>query len=339
MKIITLAIDLAKDVFQLHGVDEHGKPVLSKQVRRGKMAETIQNIPPCHIVMEACSGSHYWARRFLAMGHLSVRLISPQHVKPYVKGNKNDRNDAEAIYEASRRASMTYVPINSIEQQDMQMMHRIRSQLVRERTALINQMRGLLTEYGIVMPKNAATVRRQVPEILEDAQNELTAMSREMIAEQYERLTGLDERVARYDWRIQQAARSTELCRKIEKVPGIGPISATAIVAAVGSAREFKRGRHLAAWLGLVPREHSSGGKQRLYGISKRGDKYLRTLLIHGARSVVIRAEGKDDPLSHWINGIRKRSGLNAAAVALANKNARVMWVLLSSDQEYRAAA
>lgn len=339
MKIITLTIDLAKEVFQLHGVDEHGKPVLRKQVRRGKLAETVQNIPPCHIVMESCSGSHYWARRFLGMGHLSVRLISPQHVKPYVKGNKNDRNDAEAIYEASRRASMTYVPVNSIEQQDMQMVHRIRSQLIRERTALINQIRGLLSEYGIVMNKNAATVRQQVPGILADERNELTLLSREMIGEQYERLAELDERIARYDQRILLTSSQSPLCRKIEKVPGIGPVTATALVAAVGTAREFKRGRHLAAWLGLVPKEASSGGKQHLLGISKRGDIYLRMLLIHGARSVVVRAEGKDDPLSQWINGIRKRKGLNVAAVALANKNARVLWVLLSSDQEYRVAA
>jgi transposase len=339
MKVITLAIDLAKDVFQLHGVDEYGKPLLRKQVRRGKLADTVYNIPPCHIVMESCSGSHYWARRFLAMGHLSVRLISPQHVKPYVKGNKNDRNDAVAIYEASRRSDMTFVPINSIEQQDLQMVHRIRSQLIKERTALINQIRGLLSEYGIVMKKNIATVRQQVPAILDDAQNELTALSREMIGEQYERLAGLDERIARYDQRILQAARQSPLCGKIEKIPGIGPITATAMIAAVGQAKEFKRGRHLAAWLGLVPKEESSGGKQLLLGISKRGDTYLRTLLIHGARSVVIRAEGKQDPLSQWINGIRKRKGLNVAAVALANKNARILWVLLSSDQEYRAMA
>jgi transposase len=336
--ISTLAIDLASRVFQLHGVNERGQPLLRKTVSRAKLGEAIAKIPPCLIVMEACGSSNYWARRFQSMGH-QVKLISANFVKPFVKGNKNDRNDAEAIYEASARPTMRFVPIKSIEQQDIQTVHRVRSLLMKDRNATINQIRGLLAEYGILVPHAAANVRHHLPGILEDASNALTPLARNVFADLYDRLVDLEERVARYEQRIQQLFKASPICRKIERVRGVGPLIATAIVATAGDGKEFRRGRQFAAWLGLVPRQHSTGGKPRLLGISKRGDKYLRTLLIHGARAVVAQAQHRDDSLSRWINGIKARAGANIAAVALANKNARIIWALLRRDTSYEVSS
>lgn len=338
MSIVLTAIDLAKNVFQLHCVDEHGKPVMRKPVSRAKLVETVQNLPKGRIVMEACGGSSHWARIFQAMGH-EVQIISPQFVKPFRKSDKNDRNDAEAIAEAASRPTMRYVPVNSIEQQDIQMLHRVRSQLVKERTALSNQIRGLLTEYGIVMPQSLANLRQHLPLILEDSTNELTSLGREVFADLYTQLTELDERVAKYDWRIKRTAQASPACRRLEKIRGVGPVVASAVIAAVGDGKTFKNGREFAAWLGLVPRQVSSGGKDRLLGITRRGDKYLRTLLVIGAQSVLLRCDGKDDPLSCWINRIYKEKGRNIAAVALANKMARIIWAVLAREQEYRVTA
>jgi len=335
-EISTLAIELASRVFQLHGVNRHGKPVLRKKITRSKLGEVVAKLAPCLIVMEACGSSNYWARRFQSMGH-QVKLISANFVKPFVKGNKNDRNDAEAIYEASARPTMRFVPIKSIEQQDIQAVHRVRSLLMKDRNATINQIRGLLAEYGILIPQAAASVRRHLPAILEDATNALTALARSVFADLYDRLVDLDTRIVGYEQRVQQIFIASPICKKIEQVRGVGPLIATAVVATAGDGKEFRRGRQFAAWLGLVPRQHSSGGKQRLLGISKRGDKYLRMLLIHGARAVVAQAEGRHDALSRWINGIKSRAGANVAAVALANKNARVIWALLRRDTEYQA--
>lgn len=265
-----LAIDLAKNVFQLHGVDERGHPLLCKAVKRAKLTEVVQNLPPCRIVMEACGGAHYWARRFQVMGH-AVQLIAAQFVKPFVKSHKNDRHDAEAIAEAAARPTMRYVPVKSVEQQDIQTLHRIRSLLMKDRVAQINQIRGLLAEYGLVIPQNAERVRQQLPSILEDGANALTPLTQELMRDLYERLVGLDERIARYDQHIQQLHQHSPISRKLDEVRGVGPLIATAVLAGVGDAKDFKNGRQFAAWLGLVPRQHSSGGKPRLCWVSPSG--------------------------------------------------------------------
>jgi len=337
MNVTILGIDIAKQVFQLHGLDERGKVAIKKQVSRKKLYEVVANLPPCMIGMEACGGAHYWARVFEKMGH-TVRLISPQFVKPYVKSNKNDYNDAEAICEAMTRPSMRFVPIKRIDQQDIQSLHRIRELVLKDRTALVNQIRGLLAEYGLVMPQGMASVRRQLPEILADQDNELTSMSRELFAELYQQFLVLDQRVSGYDRKIKQVFEAHPICQKIAAIEGVGPMTATAVVATVGDAKLFKNGRQMSAWLGLVPRQRSSGGKTVLLGISKRGDQHLRTLLIHGGRAVVQRVANKSDSKSQWIRRIKQERGANIAAVALANKNARVIWALMTSEEEYRVA-
>lgn len=338
MNVVTLGIDLAKSIFQLHGVDEHGKVVVQKRVSRSKLRETVAQLPPCLIGMEACASAQYWAREFQQLGH-TVKLISPQFVKPYVKGNKNDSRDAEAICEAVSRPHMRFVPLKTVESQDIQTIHRMRSRLVKERTALSNQIRGLLAERGIVFAQGLTRLRQHLPTLLEDEENVLTPLSREVMRELYNELVALDERIAQADRLVQRVFTENAQCQKLAQVEGIGPVIATALVAAVGNAHEFANGRHLAAWLGLVPRQCSSGGKERLLGISKRGDRYLRTLLIHGARATVHRARHKTDARSRWIVRLEQRRGKNIATVAIANKNARIAWVLLTSDAEYRKAA
>ena len=265
--------------------------------------------------------------------------MAPQFVKPYVKSNKNDANDAEAICEAVTRPTMRFVPQKSVEQQDLQCLHRVRSRLVACRTQLVNQIRGLLAEYGIVLPQHPGQVRRGLPTVLEDAENQLTGFGRELFQILYEELVQLDEKIGDADDRIQIAFQSTPDCRRIAAVEGVGPLIATAIVAAISNGRAFENGRQFSAWLGLVPRQNSSGGKSRLLGISKRGDTYLRTLLIHGARSVVYRAKTKTDKRSLWINDKQQRLGTSKACVAVANKNARIIWSLIAREQEYRHAA
>jgi transposase len=334
MSVTLLSIDLAKNIFQLHGVDERGRPVLSRRISRTKLLQAVLDIPCCRIVMEACGGAHYWARRFAAMGH-HVQIIAPRFVKPFVKSQKNDRNDAEAITEAASRPTMRYVAINSVEQQDIQSMHRIRSLLMRDRIAQINQIRGLLAEYGVVIAQTPLKVRQQLPAILDDLDNELTALTRSMMRDMYERLALLDTQIARYDDLIRQAHKSSTLSQRLEKIRGVGPMIATAVIAAAGSATEFANGRQFAAWLGLTPRQHSSGGRQRLFGITKRGNGYLRMLLVHGARPVVQQAAKHSDTLSRWILEVQARRGTNVAVVALANKIARTIWVLLARGREY----
>jgi transposase len=338
MKCTTLGIDLAKQVFQLHGVDERGHVVVQKRVSRSKLRQTIAQLPPCLIGMEACSSAQYWAREFQKLGH-TVKLISPQFVKPYVKGHKNDSRDAEAICEAVSRPNMRFVPLKTVESQDIQAIHRMRSRLIKGRTALVNQIRGVLAERGIVIAQGITKLRKQLPVIVDDLTNELTPLSREVLRELYAELVALDERVSRADDLVQRVFTQSAACQKLAQVEGIGPVVATALVAAIGNAWEFTNGRHLAAWLGLVPRQHSTGGKERLLGISKRGDRYLRTLLIHGARATVHRARCKTDSRSRWIQSLERRRGKNIATVAIANKNARIAWALLTSDAEYRKAA
>jgi transposase len=338
MHCTILGIDVAKQVFQLHGVDERGQVVLQKRVSRSKLPETIAQLPACVIGMEACSSAQYWAREFQQLGH-TVKLISPQFVKPYVKGNKNDSRDAEAICEAVSRPHMRFVPLKTVESQDIQALHRMRSRLVKERTALVNQVRGLLAERGIVIAQGITRLRKQLPVIVEEVGNALTPLSREVIRELYEELVALDKRITRADYLIKRVFADNESCQKLAQVEGIGPVVATALVAAVGNAKEFANGRHLAAWLGLVPRQCSTGGKERLLGISKRGERYLRALLIHGARATVHRARRKTDARSRWIVSLEQRRGKNIATVAIANKNARITWALLTGDAEYRKAA
>ena len=334
MKVIRIGIDLAKSVFQVHGVDGQEKPCVRRQLSRAQMKTYFANLAPCLIGMEACGSAHHWARALAAMGH-TVKLIAPQFVKAYVKGNKNDANDAEAICEAVGRPNMRFVPVKSIEQQDIQSLHRIRSELVSQRTAKVNQIRGLLSEYGIVLAQRIGTVRTGIPLILEDAENGLTGAFRAILNGLYEDLCHLDERVGDLDKRIQLIANEHAGAKRLQQLRGVGPIIATALIAAIGDGSMFKDGRDASAWLGLVPGQHSSGGKDKLLGISKRGNSYLRTLLIHGARAVVRTANEKDDGLSRWIQSLCRRRNKNIAAVALANKTMRMAWALLTKETDY----
>lgn len=293
MKITTIGIDLAKNVFQVHGVDEHGKAVFNKPLKREQMAAFFVNLPPCLIGMEACGSAHHWARKLQGMGH-TVRLMAPQFVKPYVKTNKNDAADAAAICEAVTRPSMRFVPIKNVEQQGVLALHRVRQGFVKARTAQANQIRGLLAEFGVIVPQGIGHITQRVPMLIEDAANELPGVFRLLIQRLLEHLKELDCQVQELEAQIVAWHRQSDLSRKLGQIPGIGPITACALVASLGDAKNFKDGRQVAAWLGLVPRQHSSGGKQNLLGISKRGDTYLRTLLIHGARSVIYHAQKKD---------------------------------------------
>jgi transposase len=336
--ITVLGIDLAKHSFQLHGVDEAGQRVVRKQLSRHKVSAYVAQLPPCLIGMEACGGAHHWVRVFTAFGH-TVRLMAPQFVKPYVKSNKNDAVDAEAICEAVQRPTMRFVPEKSIEQQDIQSLHRIRSQLIARRTAQSNQVRGLLLEYGIIIPQGIRYVRQQLPLILEAADNGLSDLFRELLHELYEELVHLDERIHRVEEKLRRLSAQHEDCQRLLSIPGIGLLSATALVAAIGDVSAFASGRELAAWLGLVPRQHSTGGKPTLMGISKRGDTYLRTLLIHGGRTNVRVAHQHQDRRHRWISDLVQRRGKNVSAVAVANKNARIAWALLTHKTRYQASA
>ncbi|WP_371171702.1 IS110 family transposase [Aliiroseovarius sp. 2305UL8-7] len=335
MQITRIGLDLAKYVFEVHGVDALDEIVLRKTLRRDAVAQFFAELEPCIVGMEACCGSHYWARVLTDLGH-EVRLISPQFVKPYVKSNKNDRNDAEAICEAVGRPSMRFVPPKSAEQLEIQAVHRIRQRVVANRTRLVNQVRGLLGEHGVVVARDITRIRRALGEIVDGHESTFGDIFIEMLRDMRDELAELDSRLAGYNRRIKNLFRSNEMCQRIGQIEGIGPITATALVAAIGDRSCFRNGRQFAAWLGLVPKQHSSGGKARLFGISKRGDRYLRTLLIHGARAVLSRAAGKTDARSQWIGCMRERRHPNVVAVALANKNARIVWSLLSKDQEYR---
>jgi transposase len=338
MTVQTLGIDIAKTVFQLHGVNRAGKPVLKRRVMRDQLLDVMAQTEPCMIAIEACTGAFYWQRKFEALGH-RVRIISPQYVKPFVRRQKNDGNDAEAICVAARQPHMRFVPTKSVEQQDIQALHRARQRLVNHRTAVVSQIRGLLLDRGFAFAKSITRARRMIPEILTDPDNELTDLAREAIGELHDLMCDLDRRVASFDKKIERVFRQSEICQRIARIKGVGPKTATAVVAAIGDGSEFKNGRHLAAWLGLVPRQYASGNKRVLMGISKRGSQHLRTLLVHGGRAVVRTATNKTDPLNQWVNQLRERRGYNRAAVAVANKNARIIWAVLRSGEPYRAAA
>jgi len=332
MEITTVGIDVAKSVFQAHGVDRHGKVMLRRQLRRAQVALFFGNLKPCLIGMEACGSSHYWGRKLMALGH-TVRLMSPQFVKAYRKNDKNDGNDAEAICEAVQRPSMRFVPVKSPEQQAELAVHRIRRRLMGERTALINQLRGLLAEYGVVLPQGASHVRSKLPALLENSSESLPPLAIELFRDLYEELVQLDQRIGVCDRRVERLYRGNSVCQRLGRLEGIGALTATAFVATVAHAAQFKNGRQCAAWLGLTPRQDSTGGKPRLLGITKRGDVYLRTLLVHGARSAMRHSAKRDDPKSRWVEQLRRRRGDNVAACALAAKHARILWALMVREE------
>jgi transposase len=336
MKLSRVGVDLAKNVYQLHGVDRHGKAVWKRRLRRGQWLQALLDKaePGCVIGMEACTGAHHWARELQSQGY-TVRLIAPQFVKPYVKSNKNDANDAEAICEAMSRPNMRFVTVKSVEQQDIQATHRVRTELKEQRTAKANQIRGLVAEYGLVAPPTLLALRRAIPCWLEDADNGLTDYFRSLLHGLWGDLVALDDRMAELDKQIKKLADSSEVAQRLQQLRGVGPLVATALIATVGTGEQYCKGKQMAAALGLTPRQCSSGDKQRLLGISKRGDVYLRTMLIHGARAVVSQAKHRDDRLSRWVTSIAKRSHPNVAAVALANKTARMAWAMLRNDANY----
>lgn len=343
MKLMRIGVDLAKNVFQIHGVDCHEQPVWRQRLSRECWLQTVlaRIEPGCEIGMESCGGAHHWARQLEARG-FRVKLIAPQFVKPYVKSNKNDANDAEAICEAMSRPSMRFVAIKTVEQQDIQATHRIRAGLIEQRTAKANQIRGLVAEYGLIAPKELLSLRRAIPCWLEDAENGLTMRFRHLLDGLWGDLRVLDERVRELDSEISVIAANEPGALCLQQLRGVGPMIATALVVAIGDARQFANGRQFAASLGLTPRQHSSGGKDRLLGISKRGDAYLRTLMVHGARSALRTARCKEDRLSQWVVRLAERSHPNVAAIALANKTARMAWAMLRHGTDYqpeRAAA
>jgi len=335
MNVTTIGIDLAKDVLQIHSVNEHGKAVVRRQLKRVEAARYFANLPACLIGMEACGSAHFWARKLSALGH-TVKLMAPQFVKPYVKTNKNDATDAEAICEAVSRPNMRFVSPKSVEQQALLALHRARAGFVQARTAQGNQIRGLLAEFGFVMPKGQWRIEAAIQAIVEDAENGLPGMSRELFVRLLEHLRHLDVQAKQTEQQIKDWHQNDADSRRLETIPGIGPITASALVASIADIHAFKNARQLAAWLGLVPRQHSTGGKQVLLGISKRGDAYLRTLLIHGGRSVLLAQKRRARVEESWSSALAKRRHPNIAAVALANKNARIVWALLTRGEEYR---
>jgi transposase len=337
MEITTVGVDLAKNVFQVHGVDARGRTVLTRQLRRKQLASFFARLEPCLVGMEATSGAHYWARVLGALGH-EVKMMAPQFVKPYVKANKTDAADAEAICEAVGRPNMRFVPIKTVDQQAVLSLHRARSGFVKTRTALVNQIRGLLNEYGVVVAAGIRKVRERVPEVLEDGELDLPPMFRRLLQQLYTHLAELDVQVEAIEGQLKSWHRGNADSRRIEQIPGIGWLTATALVASIGDARSFANGRQLAAWLGLVPRQHSSGGKPRLLGISKRGDPYLRTLLIHGARSALRYVDRDRSPTGQWLRDVGERRPHNVVVVARANKHARIVWALLAHQRDYDAS-
>jgi len=338
MAIVTLGIDLAKNVFALHGVDATGRAVLVRpSVPRGKLLEVVASLPSCLIGMEACSGAHHWARLFQAHGH-TVRLMAPKFVAPYRlsgKRGKNDAADAAAICEAVTRPSMRFVPPKSLQQQSELMVHRARQGFVSQRTATINRIRGLLSEFGVVLPLKAATVRREAMQQLED----LPGWANTVIGDLLSEVHRLDERIAQYERHIEQIARDSAPARQLMQLPGVGATTASALVAMIGRGLDFKCGRQLSAWLGLVPGQYSSGGKQRLGRITKAGDPYLRMLLILGARSVLQSAKQKADAVSRWAVQLAARVGYWKAIVAIAAKNARMCWAVLHRGENFKLPA
>ncbi len=338
--ITTIGLDLAKNVFYIHGVDARGKIVVKKKLTRTKVLEFFANLQPCLVGMEAGGGSNYWAREIKKLGH-DARIMAAQFVKPYVKTNKNDENDAEAICEAVARPNMRFVAVKSVDQQDIQSVHRIRQRLVESRTSLACEIRGLLGEYGIVIPLGIKELPKEIPEILADQENQLTSFTRKLIQDLFSELLLLTEQVKKYSDLVQTIHDKHPVAQRLTTIPGVGPMAATAILASASDPSLFKNGREFAAYFGLVPRQSSSGGKQQLLGISKRGDRYIRTMLVHGARAAVghnRRIKGESVKRIEWVQKLRSKKGYNKTAVALANKNARTIWALLNSGESFKHA-
>jgi transposase len=338
MQVTTIGLDIAKNVFQVHGVDQHGMAVLRKRLSRGRVLAFFANLPRCVIGLEACGGAHYWARELTKLGH-EVRLMPPQYVRPYVKTNKHDAADADACCEAVQRPGMRFVPVKNEQQQSLLLLHRIRDRLIAERTGTINAIRGHMAEFGMVAAQRDAGLKALIAIIADRDDVRLPALARELLGLQVEHLRQIEARIAALDGRLVRQARDDEACRRLTEAPGIGPVIATAMVATVGNARLFRSGRSFAAWLGLVPRQHATGGKERLLGISKRGDGYLRRQLMHGARSLVRLAQGRKGHPWAWINALLARRPFNVVVAAVANKLARMIWAMLSRGEAYRAAA
>lgn len=337
-KVTVIGVDLAKSIFHLYCTDYSGKAIERKRVNRQKLLETIGQIPSCKVFMEACGSAHYWARKFQDAGH-EVKLIAPQFVKPFLKSNKNDYLDAEAIAEAGTRKNMRFVPIKTVWHQDIMLLHRVRERLIKSRTALCNEIRGFLLEYGVEIPKGRSKLLRELPVLLENRDSLLSPILMCEISELYSELSDLHKKIETYDKKIKLQSKNNDDCRRLEKLKGVGPIVASAIVAATPDPKHFKNGRHFAAWLGLVPRQNSSGGKATLLSISKRGDPYIRKQLIHGCRSTVFRANADGSKTDRWTADLKKRRGYNKATVALANKNARMMWAILTKKEDFKFVA
>jgi len=337
MKVTLIGIDLAKSIFQVCGVNQVGKCVFNRQVRRARLMELLLQYPEAVIAMEACSGSNYWGRELQQRG-FRVMLIPPQHVKPFVKGNKNDRNDAFAISEAARRPDLKCVEPRTLAQTDLIQVHRVLERMIRQRTALINQLRGFLSEYGVVVQRGREKLSTVMPGLLEDAENGLSPASRRLFQALYVEWRHMDEAIKGIEQALEEHARAAEPARRLMQMRGVGVKIATAMVAQLGDGHGYRSGRHCSANLGLVPREQSSGGVQKLGGITKRGNRYLRRLLIQGAWSVVRYAERNDDRLSRWARQLAARRGKHKAVVAVANKMARIMWSMLYHQTAYRTA-
>lgn len=335
MNVHTIGVDISKSVFYLHGVDAKGKEVLRKKLYRDEFLEHFVSLKRCRVVMEACAGSNHWAREIAKLGH-ETKLIAPQYVRPYVKRNKNDWKDAEAIAEASQRPNMRYVPQKSAGQQDIQNLHRIRERMVKHRTALINEARAQLHEYGVVLPKSRQNFEKRYMETLVKESSRLSSLCFDTLSGLWSEYLELKKRIVELERKLKTICREHPECQKLITMPGVGYLTATAMLAAVADVSVFKNGRSLAAWIGLTPREVSTGGKQRLFGISKRGDKYLRKLLVHGARVTLRHLAKYKDQTSVWATNLKQQKGSNKAAVALANKNARVIFALLSKGEVYK---
>ena len=338
MKVKTMGIDLAKSTFQLCGTDRRGKTLFNKKVKRERLLSFVESIDKESdfvVALEACGGAHHIARSILAKGY-DTKIISAKFVKPFIKSNKNDANDAKAITEAVVRDDMRFVGVKTVEQQDIQSIHRVREGFIKRRTALANETRGLLLEYGFTIPQGVINLRKQLPLILEDEEGLLSLRFKKLLGDLYQELRECFDKVEKYDRELQDIYNSNQDCQRLGKIDGVGVITATAMVAAVGDPSVFRNGREFSAWLGLTPRQCSTGGKTKLLGISKRGDSYIRKNLIHGCRAVVNHAATKEDKKSKWINSKLPAKGLNKVSVAVANKTARVIWVILAKKEEYK---
>ena len=336
MQIRSVGIDLGKTTFHLVALDDNGKVLLKRKFTQKQLITFTANLQTSLIGMEACAGAHFLGRALRAQGH-DVKLIPAQFVKPFVKSNKNDFLDAEAIAEAVDRQNMRFVPIKTDDQLDLQALHRVRDRLIARRTSVINQLRAFLLERGLVFAKSPAKLREGMPEILENADEDLTPRMRNLLALLWSEWKDLELQIEEMNDEVERIASSDAACIRLRQIPGIGPLVATAIVAAIGNGAAFHKGREFAAWLGIVPRQYSTGGKARLYGISKRGNNYLRKILIHGARAVVLRSKRDRITMGAWMTALEARAPRNVLIVATANKLARIAWAILSSGQDYRA--